>query len=143
MLPVRPGPRARPAPGEQPRPLTRDAGDARHGGSAARESRRVDERLERRPRLASREGRPVEGKSTEVGAAHERKKIAGPRIDRDEGRLQARVGETREPLGNGSLRGPLQGDPEGGADAPADRVTRRRPAAERRAAGTPGRSPRA
>jgi hypothetical protein len=32
------------------------------------------------------------------------------------------VGETREPIGDGRLRGSLQGNPEGGADAPTDRV---------------------
>ena len=64
----------------------------RHRRVAVRERRGVDERLERRSRLALAAHRAVEGAARVVGAADHREDVAGRRIDRDERRLEARAG---------------------------------------------------
>ena len=94
----------------------------RHRRESVLERRGVQQRLERRSRLPAAAARAVELRLAEVATADHREDVAGPRIDRDQRRLQIGIAEAAQPLRHRALRHLLQLRHERRPDFPVGRM---------------------
>ena len=104
---------------------------------------RIQERLERGPGLTAAAGGTIELRLPEVAAADEREDVAAARIDRHERRLELRIVEPAQPVGDRPLGGILQVREEASCAPPSRADGRRRTRRGTAGAGTPSRSRRA